>query len=134
MDMAGIQLQLRQIHRHRTGTVSQGTKAVEIFQRMLRRKACCQQLPQQFSGGELPEELIAVLQAQMQKKAMEQGAITVNGGFDNAEQNFSVKSEQPQAQEPRIVLQPAVRMTPKVGANEPCPCGSGKKYKKCCGK
>ncbi len=25
------------------------------------------------------------------------------------------------------------RPTPKVGRNEPCPCGSGKKYKKCCG-
>ncbi len=23
---------------------------------------------------------------------------------------------------------------PKVGRNAPCPCGSGKKYKKCCGK
>jgi SWIM/SEC-C metal-binding protein len=22
----------------------------------------------------------------------------------------------------------------KVGRNEPCPCGSGKKYKRCCGK
>lgn len=26
------------------------------------------------------------------------------------------------------------RETPKVGRNEPCPCGSGNKYKKCCGK
>jgi SEC-C motif-containing protein len=26
-----------------------------------------------------------------------------------------------------------VREQPKVGRNEPCPCGSGKKYKKCCG-
>lgn len=26
-----------------------------------------------------------------------------------------------------------VRDKPKVGRNEPCPCGSGKKYKKCCG-
>ena len=25
------------------------------------------------------------------------------------------------------------RMGPKIGRNEPCPCGSGKKYKKCCG-
>jgi preprotein translocase subunit SecA len=25
-----------------------------------------------------------------------------------------------------------VRETPKVGKNEPCPCGSGRKYKKCC--
>jgi hypothetical protein len=24
--------------------------------------------------------------------------------------------------------------TEKVGRNDPCPCGSGKKYKKCCGK
>ncbi|MCY7347970.1 MAG: SEC-C domain-containing protein, partial [Pyrinomonadaceae bacterium] len=24
------------------------------------------------------------------------------------------------------------RETPKVGKNEPCPCGSGRKYKKCC--
>jgi hypothetical protein len=29
--------------------------------------------------------------------------------------------------------QPLVRAAPKVGRNEPCPCGSGKKYKKCCG-
>jgi preprotein translocase subunit SecA len=25
-----------------------------------------------------------------------------------------------------------VRATPKIGRNEPCPCGSGKKHKKCC--
>jgi preprotein translocase subunit SecA len=26
------------------------------------------------------------------------------------------------------------RQVPKVGRNEPCPCGSGKKYKHCCGR
>ena len=26
-----------------------------------------------------------------------------------------------------------IRATTKIGRNEPCPCGSGKKYKKCCG-
>ena len=26
-----------------------------------------------------------------------------------------------------------IRTSPTVGRNEPCPCGSGKKYKKCCG-
>ena len=30
--------------------------------------------------------------------------------------------------------QPVVREGPKVGRNDPCPCGSGKKFKKCCGK
>jgi len=28
---------------------------------------------------------------------------------------------------------PVTRQGPKVGRNDPCPCGSGKKYKKCCG-
>jgi uncharacterized protein YecA (UPF0149 family) len=28
--------------------------------------------------------------------------------------------------------QPHMRTSPKIGRNEPCPCGSGKKYKKCC--
>jgi len=27
-----------------------------------------------------------------------------------------------------------VRAAPKVGRNDPCPCGSGKKYKQCCAK
>jgi len=30
--------------------------------------------------------------------------------------------------------QPVRRDQPKVGRNEPCPCGSGRKYKKCCGR
>ncbi|MCL6466387.1 MAG: SEC-C domain-containing protein, partial [candidate division WOR-3 bacterium] len=29
---------------------------------------------------------------------------------------------------------PVRRQTPKVGRNDPCPCGSGKKYKHCCGR
>lgn len=28
----------------------------------------------------------------------------------------------------------AVRRENRVGRNEPCPCGSGSKYKRCCGK
>ncbi len=35
-----------------------------------------------------------------------------------------------QSEEP---IQPIKRDTPKVGRNDPCPCGSGKKYKKCHG-
>jgi uncharacterized protein YecA (UPF0149 family) len=32
-----------------------------------------------------------------------------------------------------VTPQPFIR-EPKIGRNDPCPCGSGKKYKKCCGK
>jgi preprotein translocase subunit SecA len=37
--------------------------------------------------------------------------------------------------EPEAQIQlPVRREAPKVGRNEPCPCGSGRKYKDCCGK
>ena len=32
-----------------------------------------------------------------------------------------------------VTASPVRRSQPKVGRNDPCPCGSGKKYKKCCG-
>jgi preprotein translocase subunit SecA len=32
-----------------------------------------------------------------------------------------------------LQVQQVVRSGAKVGRNDPCPCGSGKKYKKCCG-
>jgi len=48
-------------------------------------------------------------------------------GFDEAE----AAPEQAREQEPQ---QPFVRPDRKIGRNEPCPCGSGKKYKQCHGK
>jgi SEC-C motif-containing protein len=27
----------------------------------------------------------------------------------------------------------SIRQGPKIGRNDPCPCGSGRKFKKCCG-
>ena len=32
-----------------------------------------------------------------------------------------------------VKKKPVVRDAPKVGRNDPCPCGSGKKFKRCCG-
>jgi preprotein translocase subunit SecA len=39
-----------------------------------------------------------------------------------------------QAQEVPELEIPSRRELPKVGRNEPCPCGSGKKFKNCCGR
>jgi preprotein translocase subunit SecA len=44
-----------------------------------------------------------------------------------------VVSEAANAAEAQARAKP-VRTGPKVGRNDPCPCGSGKKYKQCCGK
>ena len=38
-----------------------------------------------------------------------------------------------QAASRRAPPEPYERAAPKVGRNDPCPCGSGKKYKRCCG-
>ncbi len=49
------------------------------------------------------------------RKAMDEAA--KSAGSDGKSVGFTVKRE-----------------TPKVGRNDPCPCGSGKKYKHCCGR
>ena len=45
--------------------------------------------------------------------------------------NRGESSQQPQQQERRVE---PVRSEPKIGRNDPCPCGSGKKFKHCHGK
>jgi preprotein translocase subunit SecA len=55
-----------------------------------------------------------------------------------------VERMEEQQRKPRLILnrvgaddqpkQPATRDEERIGRNDPCPCGSGKKYKKCCGK
>jgi SEC-C motif-containing protein len=36
--------------------------------------------------------------------------------------------------EGKMASQTFVRGSPKIGRNDPCPCGSGRKYKHCCGR
>jgi preprotein translocase subunit SecA len=52
-----------------------------------------------------------------QEKSIYETAMTASHGGEGDRRKPVVKSEQQ-----------------KVGRNDPCPCGSGKKYKKCCGK
>jgi uncharacterized protein YecA (UPF0149 family) len=44
----------------------------------------------------------------------------------------SAGQSQPQAT-PRPKAETVSRPAPKIGRNEPCPCGSGQKFKRCCG-
>ncbi len=45
----------------------------------------------------------------------------------------SYETSGPEPGEPSKAVEPIINMMPKVGRNDPCPCGSGKKFKKCCG-
>jgi len=61
--------------------------------------------------------------------------ITVHGedeGFCYAARNIGAWKKAPGALA-WLERQSAIKPVPKVGRNAPCPCGSGKKYKKCCG-
>ncbi|MBE6356612.1 MAG: preprotein translocase subunit SecA [Lentisphaerae bacterium] len=65
------------------------------------------------------EELLASMPQEMRHQTMEQFGIPVP------------EEEEAPKEEVQITFH---RETPKVGRNDLCPCGSGKKYKKCCGK
>ncbi len=61
------------------------------------------------------------------------GGGTSTGTGGGAPKASDVVSEAAAAAEAQARAKP-VRTGPKVGRNDPCPCGSGKKYKQCCGK
>jgi hypothetical protein len=59
--------------------------------------------------------------------------LEINGDIEDIEIDFGLR-ENPYI--PRLIRPTqeflSVRTEPKVGRNDPCPCGSGKKFKKCC--
>jgi len=56
------------------------------------------------------------------------------GAFDKIPQKARGEIPGYDGQLPEGHQAPFKREEPKVGRNDPCPCGSGKKYKKCCGR
>lgn len=59
---------------------------------------------------------------------MKAGNYLIEEGYDMDEM---LEEEKPKKRRGRVV---PLHTTPKVSKNAPCPCGSGKKYKRCCGK
>ena len=64
--------------------------------------------------------------------------LPMNQGRGEVPPSSSTSSAQSQTNndpelEPQITL-PVTRSAPKIGRNEPCSCGSGKKFKQCCGR
>ena len=67
------------------------------------------------------------LQANMPQEMIHQ----LFGQFDGSLPEEMPQEEEISEPEPQITFH---RAMPKVGRNDPCPCGSGKKFKACCGK
>jgi len=54
------------------------------------------------------------------------------GSFLNKMKGLVEQKKQEQAVRENPPKQMPIVLGPRPGRNEPCPCGSGKKYKKCC--
>jgi len=70
----------------------------------------------------------AVIEQQRREAAAKQKM-----AFEHADARSAVPADQAPAAEEAAAPQPITRAQPKVGRNDPCPCGSGKKYKQCHG-
>jgi preprotein translocase subunit SecA len=79
---------------------------------------------------ERPEQLTAVEEPEAPANVQYQHADFAGGGDAELEHAADSDSDVAVAEKP----QPFVRSGRKVGRNDPCPCGSGKKYKHCHGK
>ena len=54
--------------------------------------------------------------------------------MENPLENATTNNPTVDTTEGEAVKEPVVNKGPEIGRNDPCPCGSGKKYKNCCGK
>lgn len=93
-----------------------------------------------IEGFDMFDQMVADIQLNVVKILMNarkregtpirQESIKITGeGFEG--ENVSLKGNTPNQEKNHT---PIVNTEPKVGRNDPCPCGSGKKYKNCCGK
>ena len=100
-----------------------------------------------MEGGQMFDEMVASIQldvakimlhiSKMQKTAQRENSVNiVSTGFDDSAikeiNNGTNVNAVKNASESKP--EPIRNSSPKVGRNDPCPCGSGKKYKNCCGK
>jgi preprotein translocase subunit SecA len=120
-------------YKHESFDMFAGTMAdmnQEILNNMFRSATSLEAFEQLFAS--LPQELIhreieqfgqiAGPKQQVQAGSMQQISEGMTGGEASSE---FIEAAQP------VTYQ---RDVSKVGRNDPCPCGSGRKYKKCCGK
>ena len=100
-----------------------------------------------FEGGDMFDEMVAQIKLEVAKIMLhivksektvqrQSSANITNASLDSSvmsAMNVEGESTTPKTNQTEKA-QPIVNDGPKVGRNDPCPCGSGKKYKQCCGK
>ncbi|GAA0368222.1 preprotein translocase subunit SecA [Bacillus horti] len=81
----------------------------------------------QFEGFEMFQQMIESIEEEVSTYIMK---AQIN---QNVERQKVAEGEAVQSEKDNVKKKPVVRKEEKVGRNDPCPCGSGKKYKQCHG-
>ena len=102
-------------------------EAFELFEALLERLK--QEVVRILSHLQIKQQDEAELIEQKRREEAERQQLA----FQHAQASALPEAEQEAGQQAEAPQQPMVRDAPKVGRNDPCPCGSGKKYKQCCG-
>ena len=99
-----------------------------------------------IEGGEMFDEMIAQIKLEVTKillhitkkenstERKSAASITSTSVDRSAIDSMNVEGESKPQNASENKPQPIRNDGPKIGRNDPCPCGSGKKYKNCCGK
>ena len=102
-------------------------EAFELFEALLERLK--QEVVRILSHLQIKRQDEAELIEQKRREEAERQQLA----FQHAQASALPEVEQESGQQAEAPQQPVVRDAPKVGRNDPCPCGSGKKYKQCRG-
>ena len=102
-------------------------EAFELFEALLERLK--QEVVRILSHLQIERQDEAGLIEQKRREEVERQQLA----FQHAQASALPEAERESRQRAEAPQQPIVRDTPKVGRNDSCPCGSGKKYKQCCG-
>lgn len=112
-------------------TLKEKEKAIELYNR-----AYGMTTPLSYNRDGILERLVPLLR----ELGREEEADTLIESEERAEKARKERYKRYEMEEANYPAVVADKQTPmpassrKIGRNEPCPCGSGKKYKKCCGK
>jgi len=116
------------------------TEAYEMFVELMAnmKNEVLHNLFRSTSNLQAFENFLATL-PQFLLKEQAPGAATATGPVPGRHGDRTVTSDDTvssngDGSELKLDLAPVRREVPKVGRNEPCPCGSGKKFKNCCGR
>ncbi|HAX49233.1 MAG TPA: hypothetical protein DCX92_09650, partial [Bacteroidetes bacterium] len=74
------------------------------------------------------------VEAPVQRQRLPQRMTTIKQSADGVGMKMTPEQSDNMQSQPNDTKKIPIKVGPKVGRNDPCPCGSGKKYKNCHGK